>query len=154
MSAKFAREDGFSLAEILVTIVIISVTFTAILGGLMTSITVSSLHRKEATADALARDAAEWVKNSQGANAYQPCASTGTYTFAGLPIPRDEANVPYVVSISSVRYWDGTNPVGPLPVGFEPSGCVDHGLQDITIVAISPDGSAHETVEILKRTVT
>ncbi|MDP9301138.1 MAG: type II secretion system GspH family protein, partial [Actinomycetota bacterium] len=57
-------EEGFSLAEVLVTIVIVGVTFAALLGGLMTSISVSSLHRKQATADAVARSAAEWVKDS------------------------------------------------------------------------------------------
>jgi len=55
------RDEGFSLPEILVTIVIVGITFTAILGGLMTSIRVSDLQRAEATADAVARSAAELV---------------------------------------------------------------------------------------------
>ena len=57
-------EEGFSLAEILVTIVIVGITFTALLGGLMTSITVSGFQRQVATADTVARSAGEWVKDS------------------------------------------------------------------------------------------
>src|SRR6266542_2552385 len=98
---RFASDDGFSLAEILITIVIIAVTFSAILGGLMTSITTSSLHRKEAAADALARDAAEWVKDALR-NPYVSCANAGTYTFVGLSVPSG-----YTASVSSVRYWNG-----------------------------------------------
>jgi type II secretory pathway pseudopilin PulG len=144
MRARFALDDGFSLAEILITIVLVSVTFTAILGGLMTSITVSALHRKEATADALARDAAEWVKDSLR-NPYQSCANSGTYTFTGLSVPNG-----YTASVTGVRYWDGTS---SNPVVFG-SSCPnpDKGLQDIIVVGRSTDGSATETVEIVKRT--
>jgi prepilin-type N-terminal cleavage/methylation domain-containing protein len=142
---RIAVEAGFSLAEILITIVIVSVTFTAILGGLMTSITVSGLHRREATADALARNAAEWVKDVLR-NPYVSCAGSGTYTFTGLSVPSG-----YTVSIASVRYWNGN--VSSDPMAYEaPPPCVDNGLQDITVVARSTDGSATENVEVMKRT--
>lgn len=146
-------EAGFSLAEILITIVIVAVTFTAILGGLMTSITVSALHRKQPTADTLARDAAEWVKDSRK-NPYVNCAGTGTYTFTGLTIPSG-----YAVSVTSVKYWDGNTSVNLTsttgftatcpPIGFP----ADQGLQYIKVVANSTDGSASESVEVFKRTV-
>jgi prepilin-type N-terminal cleavage/methylation domain-containing protein len=142
---QVADEAGFSLAEILITIVIVSVTFAAILGGLMTSITVSSLHRKEATADAVARDAAEWVKGALS-NPYMSCANTGTYTFAGLSVPSG-----YTASVTSVRYWDGTSS-NPVVFGSSCPSNPDKGLQDITVVARSTDSSAVESVEILKRT--
>jgi prepilin-type N-terminal cleavage/methylation domain-containing protein len=50
-------QDGFSLAELLITIVLVSVTFVAILTGLMTTIRVSAAHRTQATTDAVARSA-------------------------------------------------------------------------------------------------
>ena len=70
---RLHSEAGFSLAEVLMTVVIVGITFTAILGGLATAITVSDYHRKQATADTLARDAAEWVKNSV-TTVYVSCA--------------------------------------------------------------------------------
>ena len=147
-------EEGFALAEVLVTIVIVGVTFAALLGGLMTSISVSSLHRKQATADALARSAAEWVKDSV-ANPYHACATSGTYSFATLPVPSG-----YAVSIpgGGVENW---NPVGAVPVTapyspqFQTSqaGCTDNGLQRITIVARSSDSQVSVTVLVIKRVV-
>jgi prepilin-type N-terminal cleavage/methylation domain-containing protein len=149
------REDGFSLAELLVTIVIVGVTFTALLGGLMTSISVSSLHRKQAAADAVARSAAEWVKDSV-ANPYVPCATT--YSFSSFPANGYSVSIPPPPLGPGVENW---NPVGGVPViapytpTFEPShsGCSDHGLQRITLVVRSPDSQVSTTVQVLKRVV-
>jgi prepilin-type N-terminal cleavage/methylation domain-containing protein len=56
-----ASNDGFSLVEILITVAIVGITFTAILGGLITTITASAYQRKAATADAIVRSAAVLV---------------------------------------------------------------------------------------------
>ena len=149
-------ESGFSLAEILVTVAIVGITFAAILGGMLVSVTVSSQHRKHATADAVARSAAEWVKDgAANGNPYKPCASpTGmnSYSLSGLPVPSG-----FSVTITKVEWWNG----GAVTVGSSyspafvspPSSCPspDKGLQRITIVASSSDGQATETVQILKR---
>jgi prepilin-type N-terminal cleavage/methylation domain-containing protein len=146
-------DDGFSLAEVLVTIVIVGITFAAILGGLMTSIRVSALQRTEATADAVARSAAEWVKDSIR-NPYVNCGGTGAYSLAGLPTPSG-----YSATITTVQYWDGAAPAATgtydLPSHIQatcPTGG-DQGLQRITIVATSSDGQAAETVQVMKRKV-
>jgi prepilin-type N-terminal cleavage/methylation domain-containing protein len=147
-------DKGFSLAEVLVTIVIVGITFTAILGGLMTSIRVSDLQRTEATADAVARSAAEWVEDSVR-NPYDVnCGGIGAYSLAGLPTPSG-----YSATITSVEYWDGAAPAATgtydLPLHIQaacPTGG-DKGLQRITIVATSTDGQAAETVQITKRKV-
>jgi len=150
------REEGFSLAELLVTIVIVGVTFTALLGGVMTSTSVSALHRKQAAADAVARSAAEWIKDSV-ATPYQACATSSMYNtrLAALSVPSG-----YSASIPSggVENW---NPVGTTPIAapysphFEPSqaGCTDSGLQRITIEITYPDSQVPLTVQVLKRVV-
>jgi prepilin-type N-terminal cleavage/methylation domain-containing protein len=136
-------QDGFSLAEVLVTIVIVSIAFAAILGGMMTSIVVSDLHRKQATADALARSAAEAMKDQSVA--LVPCAQPADYTGA---LPTGPAG--YSVSVTTVEYWDGTLVTNP--IGYNGSCPVDgRGLQRVTISARSSDGAATETVQILKR---
>jgi len=148
------HDDGFSLAEVLVTVVIVGITFTAILGGLMTSIRVSDLQRTEATADAVARSAAEWVKDSVR-NPYDAnCGGTGGYSLAGFPTPSG-----YLATITAVEYWDGAGPATTgtydLPSHIQaacPTGG-DKGLQRITIVATSSDGQATESVQILKRKI-
>jgi prepilin-type N-terminal cleavage/methylation domain-containing protein len=152
---KLGDEVGFSLPEILITIVIVGVTFSAILGGLMTSISVSAFHRKEATADALARSAAEWVKDDMR-NTYDPSnADPTSYSLGGVPPPSG-----FSVAITSVKCWDGSMPasgsynLSSTTAGhFSTSACTasDAGLQLITIKASSTDGRASETVEVLKR---
>src|SRR3954453_23168014 len=81
------REDGFSLAELLITIVLVSVTFVAILTGLMTTIRVSAAHRTQATTDAVARSAAEWVKDSQRNPYRTTCNGPAMYSLNGLAMP-------------------------------------------------------------------
>jgi prepilin-type N-terminal cleavage/methylation domain-containing protein len=146
------REDGFTLVELMITIVIVGVAFAALLDGLVTSITVSTLHRNEATADAVARSAAEWVKDPIQ-NPYQPCATTSTYTFGGgFSKPAG-----YSVSITNVQNW---NPApNPIPAGFSPqfgpsgAGCTDNGLQRITLSVQAPNSGATEGVVVMKRAV-
>jgi prepilin-type N-terminal cleavage/methylation domain-containing protein len=156
--ARIDSEAGFSLPEVMITIVIVAVTFTAILGGLMTTITVSGLHRKQATADAVARDAAEWVKDSVK-NPYTNCAAQNSYTIdltsTGISAPSG-----FTASVTSVEYWNGATPIlgSPYSLSFpwNQSQCQsagDKGLQRITIVATSSDGQATEKVQILKRIV-
>lgn len=130
--------------EILVTIVIMGVAFTAILGGMVTSITVSAAHRDQATADTIARNAAESVKDPK--LAYSPCATTDSYASA----------MPAGSTITKVEYWDGAAPAptASYAVTFStscppPSKTLDQGLQRITITASSR--TATETVQVLKR---
>ena len=139
------RSDaGFSLVEIVITIGIVGVTFSAILGGLFASITVSALQRKEATADTVARSAAEVVKDSDH-NPYSNCAGTGQYALTGLSVPSG-----FSVTITDVAYWNGQPPAGGA-VGFQSNCRSDRGIQRITMAATSTDGQATETVQVIKR---
>jgi prepilin-type N-terminal cleavage/methylation domain-containing protein len=145
-------EKGFSLVEVLVTIVIVGITFSALLGGLITTITVSSLHRKQATADSVARSVAEWIKDSV-ANPYANCGGVGAYSLSGLQKPSG-----YAAAITSVEYWDGAMPVAGTPYSLDShigSSCSggDKGVQRITIAVTSADGQVQETVQVLKRVV-
>src|SRR5262249_28454100 len=143
-----SREDGFSLAELLITILLVSVTFVAILTGLITTIRVSTAHRTQATTDALVRSAAEWVKDSSQNPYRTTCAGPSMYTLTGLPMPTG-----YSATISRVDYWDGAAPAATgtydlsshIQTNCVPAG--DKGLQRITIVATAPNGQATETVQ-------
>ena len=150
---RLADQDGFSLPELLITIVIVGITFVAILTGLITTIRVSAVHRTEATTDSVVRSAAEWVKDNAH-NPYAKCAGTGTYSFNGLPAPSG-----YVPTIAGVRYWDGAAPAATgtyvLSSHWQNScpSAGDKGLQQITISLTAPDGQATETVQVLKRKI-
>jgi len=147
MGPRPRAEDGFSLPEILLTIAIVGIAFAAILGGMATSIVVSDVHRPQATTDALARSAAEAVKDR--AVAYLDCAAPNAYASA-LP----QAPVGYAVQVQQVRYWNGPAATAGAPYtpAFQAScPSPDQGMQLITIVASSGDGRATETVELIKR---
>jgi len=147
-------EAGFSIAELLVTIVLVSVTFVAILTGLMTTIRVSASHRTQATTDAVVRSAAEWVKDVQSNPYRTACNGPAMYSLNGLAMPAG-----YSATITRVEYWDGSAPaatgtynLSSRITGSCPAGG-DKGLQRITIVATSPDGQATETVQVMKRAI-
>ncbi len=147
-------EDGFSLAELLVSIVLVSVTFVAILSGLMTTIRVSAVHRTQATTDAVVRSAAEWVKDVSHNPYRTSCNGPQMYSLNGLAMPTG-----YSATVTRVEYWDGVAPTATGTytlsshiVSACPAG-VDKGLQRITIVATSSDGQASETVQIMKRAI-
>jgi prepilin-type N-terminal cleavage/methylation domain-containing protein len=150
---RFHREDGFSLAEILVTIAIVGVVFVALLGGLMTSITASVLQRKQASADAVARSAAEWIKDSVQ-NPYVPCAASGIYSLTGLSVPSG-----YSVSVTAVQNVTQVSkpvlaPYSPFPASGSQPACTsmnDQGIQLVTVVARSSDSVAVEKIEVIKR---
>ena len=149
---RLDSDDGFSLAELLITIVLVSVTFVAILTGLMTAIRVSASHRSQTTTDAVVRSAAEWVKDISHNPYRTTCNGAGMYSLNGLATPTG-----YTTKINKVEYWTGTAPAatGTYNLAFQ-SNCPaagDKGLQRITIVATSPDGQATETVQVIKRAI-
>ncbi len=140
--ARVHGDAGFSLPEVLLTVVIVGIAFAAILGGMVTSIVVSDLHRKQAAADALVRSAAEALKDP--AVAYVDCAGPNAYRDALPAAPSG-----FAVQVSQVAYWDGASSDPMTFSGSCPSP--DRGAQRITLVASSTDGRASETLEIVKR---
>jgi prepilin-type N-terminal cleavage/methylation domain-containing protein len=144
-------DDGFSLAELLITIVLVSITFVAILTGLTTTIRLSAVHRTQSTTDAVVRSAAEWVKDSAQTPYRATCNGPSMYSLSGLAVPPG-----YSVTISQVQYWDGapaasgTYNLSSHMVNACPGG-TDQGLQRITIAATSANGQASETVQVMKR---
>jgi type II secretory pathway pseudopilin PulG len=125
-------EAGETLAEILVTIAILGLAIVVIVGALGTALRASAIHRTHATADTVARSAAETLKDRKLA-----WNSSGSYTVSG--------SSGVTVSVTAAC-WNGDSPAtfGPAPC---PNG--DRGLQQLTVTATG-DG-ASETVTVLKR---
>ena len=152
-------EVGFSLPELLVTIVIVGITFVAILSGLRTTIAVSASHRTQATTDSVARSAAEWVKDNTQTPYRTTCGGPAMYQdkLHNMPGPPQ-----YTATIQTIQYWDGASapatgtytlsPTSPSHILQACSGS-DKGLQWITIKASSPDGQTSETVQVIKRQI-
>ena len=141
-----SSEDGFSLAEIIITVAIVSITFVALLTAMQVTVTVSAAHRTASIADTILRSSAELVKDPVR-SAYIDCAGPGAYLLSSVPAPAG-----YTASVTEVRYWTGTLPSGgayePIFTGSCPA--TDQGLQRITLSVASSDGAV-QTVQIVKR---
>lgn len=133
-------QQGLSLVETLVAVVILGIAFTAILGGMSTSILTSDVHRKEATSETILRSYAEAIKDP--ATPYVACPLPPAYSSpVGFSAPSG-----YAASVAAVAYWDpSTSTFGACP------GSGDSGLQRISLQVASSDGRATERVDILKR---
>jgi uncharacterized protein YejL (UPF0352 family) len=136
-----ADDRGESLVEVLMAVTIMAIALVAIVGGLVTNILMSDIHRKQATAGAMVRDYAEAVENAIAGGGYVPCASTSSYASpAGFTVPAGYSNS---VVVGSMRYWNGS--------GWQTSCTTDTGVQKVTLQVASDDGRASERLVVVVR---
>jgi prepilin-type N-terminal cleavage/methylation domain-containing protein len=58
-------EEGLTLIELLITLMVMGVAFVVVLGGMGTTMTTSALHRQQARAETEVRRYAEFVKQAR-----------------------------------------------------------------------------------------
>jgi type II secretory pathway pseudopilin PulG len=134
MPDRLTDDSGASLLEVLVAVVLLAIAVTAVVGGLLTSITVSDVHRKQTTAGAVAQDYAERIAGAT----YVECAGPGTYALAPATVP-----VPAGYSTSlTVEYWSGAAWSG---------SCTSTGVQRVTVSVSSDDDRATERAVVVVR---
>ncbi|GAA1940398.1 type IV pilus modification PilV family protein [Kitasatospora viridis] len=128
-------EEGETLIEVLVAVVLMGVAFVAILGGMGTAIISSATQQKVTSADSIIRSAAETVVSDQ----YASCAVT-----YGTPAPP----AGFTVTVE-VDYWDGAGTFG------RPCPAADTGVQKVTLTVHStgPHPVRDTTLEVIKREV-
>jgi len=160
MSARSERrktpgEAGETLAELLVTISIISLAVVVLVGALGTAISASSTHRQHTSADTITRSIAEALKNpdTSAANVdiYKDCATA-------YPVPSTIDTTGYAVT-QQIKFWRSTSTTAREDSDFfEPCSAAagdDNGLQLIKITVKSTGGKAEsDTVSVLKRRTT
>ena len=130
VAARWRSEAGETLAEVLVTIAILGLAVTVIVGALGTALKASAIHRNHATIDTVARSAAETLKDRKLA-----WNASGTYTVPG--------SSGITVDVHA-RCWNGDTPA---TFGACPNS--DRGLQQLTVTA--DGGGVTEVVTVLKR---
>lgn len=127
-------QGGFTLVEMLLAVAILGVGVLTLVGGMMTSIHVSDLERRQADGQAALRAYAEAVAN----DTYTDC--TASYPAAGFTAPAG-----FTVT-QTVAYWQ------PASASFSGTcPAPDAGLQRITLTVLATDGRAVESVRIAKR---
>lgn len=127
-------QGGFTLVEMLLAVAILGVGVLTLVGGMMTSIHVSDLERRQADGQTALRAYAEAVSN----DTYTDCATS--YPAAGFTSP------PGFTVTQTVTYW--------VPAGSSFSSTCpapDAGLQRIRLTVTATDGRAVESLRIAKR---
>jgi type II secretory pathway pseudopilin PulG len=127
-----ANDQGETLIELIIAIAIMGIAVVAIVSGIVTSILMSDVHRKQTTAGAIARNDAETL------------VSSGYSTSCNYTLP---ASSGFTVVINSVYHWDSTATPTPMFV----AGCADTGLHKVRIKVSSTDVRATEYVDVVIR---
>jgi type II secretory pathway pseudopilin PulG len=146
-------ERGDTLVEMLITIVLVGIVATAILGALMIAIHSSTVHRDLSTDDTLARSALETIKSEvetpQKPTTFPDCTKTSNAVAATLSssvtLPTQSG---YTVAISSVNCWDPVkNKFDARCTAF--SRCNPSGLWLVTVTVTDPTGySLHQSTAV------
>lgn len=141
------NQEGATLVELLITLVILGIAFLVILGGMTNAIVLSDLHRRQSRAETILREFAEVIKTTN----YIPCADDnaydGVYTYPATtppnpPLPPDPD---FVASVTRVRVWSGSD--------FE-QGCSvgpDKNIQLVTLRVTLSENRGYEEVSVIKR---
>jgi type II secretory pathway pseudopilin PulG len=138
---KRVRGDGGeSLIELLVALSIMGTAITVLLAGLGTAISMSAIHRKQATAGASSRAFAEAIENAVAKYPSEyDTTCTGTATYATKYSP--PAN--YAATVTEVRYLSGT--------AWSATCGADQGVQRVMLRIASADGKVVVTLAVILR---
>ena len=142
MRPPLADDRGVTLVELLVTVVILGITAAAVLGGLLTSVRTSDVHRKQTTAGVAARAYAENIARHVAGSGYVACAAPASYAPATVGFPSPAG---YAAEVASIRYWPGTG------TGWTSTCSADSGLQQVTVEVRSDDARATERSVVIVR---
>lgn len=135
MTPRPSGDGGSTLVEALFAVSIVGISFSALVGGMFTTVKASDVNRKQAsTATALA-SYAEAVKG----DAYVPCPTASNYG-ASYTAPAGLAKGPVAVA-----YWN------PATSAFQSTCGTDSGLQRVTLSLGSTDGLVLLDVQVAKR---
>ena len=135
------REGGETLIELVVAVSIMGVALVAVMAGLGTSVLVSDIHRKQATAGSVLRNYAEAINATVTGGGYVDCAPSSAYASPEGFGPPSGYSVAVVAG--SMRYWNGST--------WQPTCSADTGLQQLTAQVASADDRATETLVLTLR---
>ncbi len=82
-SRRLGGERGFTLVEMIVTVIIVGIAFTTFVGGLGTAIMTSDHHRQQGVVHARLRNFVETLKS---ATPYENCATPSRYSATVSPV--------------------------------------------------------------------
>jgi prepilin-type N-terminal cleavage/methylation domain-containing protein len=148
-------DDGVTLIEVLMAIVIMGIAFVALLLGIQNGIVSADAHRKQADTNTVLINAAEKLKNDSVL--YQSCATPANaggivYRDAArtaAPVPSGWPNTNTGVTISSIQYWNGLS--FGATCNDVSSGVVHVQLIQLQVVSPGTVNTVTQNMTIIKR---
>jgi type II secretory pathway pseudopilin PulG len=128
-----SKDEGETLVELVIAVAIMGIVVVALVGGIATSILMSDIHRKQATAGAYVRNYAEAVTGHYSASAtpsYVPAA-------VGFTAPTG-----FTGAVTSVKCWNDTT----MDFGTCTSA---NAVQQVTLSVDSTDSRASESIVVV-----
>jgi type II secretory pathway pseudopilin PulG len=136
-------ERGESLLELLIAVVIMGLAVVAIMAGISTSVLMSDIHRKQATAGAAVHTYSEAIENYVAGGGYTNCAtaSSGGSGPYGTTAVNFAAPAGYSVTVGAAMSWTGS--------GW--GACTsDSGYQKVTVRVVG-GSRAGERIDLILR---
>lgn len=132
-------DAGETLLELLISIMIVGIGVTAVLGGVGIAARASTQDERQIQAQALLRSWGEHVQARTTDATYTPCATTATYAGAPwawtAPAPAGLPELPagFTAAVASVAYWDAPS------AGFVAGCTADGGVQRLRLALTADD---------------
>ena len=144
-------ERGDTLLEVLITVLVVSITSVALLLGFSTSISGSAAHRSLVANDVALRTVSQGVYaqvEKQSGPLYYACA-----TSYGTPTPSNEFNAPagFDVLVQVTSYWINGAWVSSVPSGFCNGGSVPATPQQLLITVTTPNNRTLTTTIVVNQ---
>jgi type II secretory pathway pseudopilin PulG len=133
------RERGESLLELIIAVAIMGIAVVAIVSGLATSIIVSDVHRKQATAGEYVRSFAESIETAVAGSPTGYSATCSPSYGSGFSVPSG-----FNAQVATVTYWTGSAFSATCPA-------TDSGMQKVSLKVSSTDGRASEKLDVIIR---
>ena len=134
---------GDTLVEVLLAVLIVGLSASALLLTFSEGITMSGVHRRLSTTDIDARAFADKLSADIDARSlpYTPCAAAAAYSAP----PGFAPTAGDTVSITAVKYWDGA------AFGTSCSASTDTGIQRLDVTVTNTDTRATRVVQVIVR---
>lgn len=145
----FPRDEGFSLVEVVITIVLIGIVVIPLLIASATGVTASSRTREAAETETVLQNAADRLNRAIPSCDYDPYVQAALKAKGWAPTLYTTAYEYYQPGSSVLAATPGSWVPGPCPGGSRPPMLI----QRVTITVNSPSLRVRQTIRVIKNDV-
>lgn len=145
-------DDGFTLVEVVITVVLLGTVIVAIMSSVIASITASSTSRSAARVETAIVNAADRINRAPKRCDYSIYAKAAVQTEGWDPSRASVVQEYYVpgATAADAGTWATGKPASPGCSADEPTDLL---LQRVTLTITSPDGKVTRSIQVVKSDV-